>query len=361
MNNVSKICLFVSIIISFNSLNAQRIDTLGINKLLNSTVKKSHVYGLQLTVKKGDDVWTSGRGGLINDKQFFIASTTKLYVTAIILKLKEQGKLSLEDSIHKYLSNELISNLHKLKGIEYSKRITIKNLLAHTSGLPDYFEDKNKDEKSLLNQLFEGNDKAWTFNESIEISKKLEPKFKPNKKGKAHYSDTNFQLLGKIIETITGKSFNSALDEFIIKPLKLEKTYIYFTPSDTLPSLIYYKDKPLNIPKAMSSFGPDGGIVSTSKELSVFVSAFFTGKLFPKSYLAEMKEYNSIMFPLQNGVGMMRFKLPGTPEFIGHSGLSGAFAYYVPKKDLFLTGTVNQLHKPGTSYQLMTKLLRFVK
>ncbi len=95
-----------------------------------------------------------------------------------------------------------------------------------------------------------------------------------------------------------------------------------------------------------------------------FLRAFFGGQLFPKVYISELTVWNRIFFPLQYGIGVARFKLSRifspfkpTPELIGHSGLSGAFAYYCPQKDLYLTGTVNQTAKPGLSYRLMIKLL----
>lgn len=70
------------------------------------------------------------------------------------------------------------------------------------------------------------------------------------------------------------------------------------------------------------------------------------------------------MFPLEYGVGIMKFQLPAiftmfrkTPAFIGHSGLSGAFAFYMPVNNVYITVTVNQLHKPGTSFKLLLKAL----
>jgi CubicO group peptidase (beta-lactamase class C family) len=114
----------------------------------------------------------------------------------------------------------------------------------------------------------------------------------------------------------------------------------------------------------MTSFGPDGGIVSTAKESMTFLRAFFSEKLFPIAYLPELKAWNKIFFPLQYGTGMARFKMPWIfspfqplPEIIGHSGLSGAFADYCPEKDMYLTGTVNQIASPSLSYKLMFKLI----
>lgn len=187
--------------------------------------------------------------------------------------------------------------------------------------------------------------------------------FPPGKKGRALYSDTNYQMLGHIIEIASGKSYEDALKHYVFSPLGLNKTYLYTDTNDTHPANIYYKSTPLNIPRAMASTGPDGGIVSTARESMVFLKAFFGGGVFPVEYVKELGVWNRIFFPLEYGLGVMRYKLPRIfsgfrpfPEFIGHSGLSGAFAYYCPAKDLYITGTVNQIAKPGTAYKMMLRL-----
>ena len=72
-------------------------------------------------------------------------------------------------------------------------------------------------------------------------AKQLKPKFAPGKK--ARYSDTNYQLLGKIIETVTKKDIHTVFKEFIFDELKLENTYLYEDVNDNRPAPIYYKDK----------------------------------------------------------------------------------------------------------------------
>jgi len=297
------------------------------------------------------------------DQPYYIASTTKLFTTAIILKLRAEGKLSLDDKISKYLDKSILSGLHIYKGKDYSEELTIKHLLSHTSGLPDYFEGKGTSGKSLKNELIEGKDQFWTFEQAIEKTKKMTALFSPETIGKAHYSDTNFQLLGKIIENITHKSYAENCKELIIQPLGLTKTYLYQDPTDKTPKTLYYKSKELNIPKAMTSFGADGGMVSNSTDMLIFIEAFFTGKIFPKEYINELQEWNRIFFPMKSGIGIHLFKLPwifhptgAVPYFIGHSGLSDALAYYSPKENIFVVGTVNQVAHPEISFKTMIKL-----
>jgi D-alanyl-D-alanine carboxypeptidase len=321
------------------------------------------VFGTSFAFKKDTETWQGASGNLTTDRPYFIASTTKLFTTAIIMKLRAEGKLSLEDKISKYIDASILSGLHFYKGKDYSQELTIRHLLSHTSGLPDYFQDKGASGKSLENELMAGNDQFWTFEESIDRSKKMSPLFVPGTKGKAKYSDANFQLLGKIIETITGKSYAENCQDRIIQPLSLTKTYLYQDATDEKPKMLYHKSKELKIPKAMTSFGPDGGMVSVSADMLVFIEAFFTGKLFPLSYIDELQEWNRIFPPMRAGVGIHLFKLPwifdptgAIPYFIGHSGLSGALTFYSPKENIYIAGTVNQTAHPDISYRTMISL-----
>ncbi|MFD1953201.1 serine hydrolase domain-containing protein [Paenibacillus thailandensis] len=346
---------------TINRLSHDRLD-----RLIQSAVDRKRIFGAVLSVESGDKrfAWTGAGGYMRPDSRFYIASTTKLFVTASVLKLRELKQADLNDPISRYLEEDILSGLHRYQGIEYSRGITVGQLMAQTSGLPDYFQHKRDNGKSLMQEIVAGNDRAWSFGQVIEDAKRMKPHFPPGRKGKALYSDTNYQLLGKIIENIANQPLNDVFERLIYEPLGLSDTYLYADSRDRSPAPFYYKAAPLHTPLAMASFGPDGAIVSTSGELMRFVRAFFEGELFPKAYLNELYVWNKIFFPLQYGVGMMRFKLPAAlspfrpvPELLGHSGISGAFAYYCPKKDVFLTGTVNQTSNPGLPYKLMVRVL----
>ncbi len=331
--------------------------------ILDKTVDGKKVFGTSFAIKKDTLMWKGTSGNLTIGQPYFIASTTKLFTTAIILKLRAENKLSLDDKINKYIDESILTGLHIYKGKDYSEELTIKHLLSHTSGLPDYFQGKGKSGKSLENEIIEGNDQFWTFEQAIERTKKMAPLFEPGTKGKANYSDANFQLLGKIIERITHKSYAENCKEIIILPLGLTKTYLYQDSTDKTPKTLYYKSNELIIPEAMTSFGADGGMVSTSTDMLSFIEAFFSGRLFPKEYINELQEWNRIFFPMESGIGIHLFKLPwifnpsgAVPYFIGHSGLSGALAYYSPKENIFVVGTVNQVAHPDISFKTMIKL-----
>ncbi|MFY0675326.1 MAG: beta-lactamase family protein [Bacteroidia bacterium] len=353
------ITLFVTVFASCNKNEAQTTEQ-KLEEILIKQVNGKNIFGATVSIESPDFSWKSAKGNFELSSQYFIASTSKLYTSVIIFQMVDEGKLDLNDRISNYLDAEIIDGLHVLDGTDYSNEITIKHLLSNTSGLPDYFEGKDDEGSALVDELMNENDNAWTFEECIARSKTMEPEFAPGEKGKALYSDTNFQLLGMIIEKVTGASISHAFSERIFEPLGLNNTYLYLDENDNRPKKMYYKKDELNIPKAMTSFKADGGIVSTVDESMIFIKAFFNGGLFDQKHISNGAVFNKIFYPNEYGVGYMRYKLPdfyNVPYFIGHSGLSGAFAWYCPEKDAFITGTVNQLNKPGTSYRMIIRMM----
>ena len=280
--------------------------------------------------------------------------------------------LNLDDQISKYLPSELTKGIHIYSGTDYIDKIKISHLISHTSELADYFTQKQKDSKYLSDKLDSNGDFKWDTNDIMRIVREeMAPSFIPGEGNKAFYPDTNFQLLGAIIETVTGKSLAEVYNEIIFEPLELKNSYLFSLSSQKLrsqPAQIYFDDKALDAPVAMESFGPDGGIVATARESITFTGAFFDSSLFPKSYLKEMKQWNRIFFPFEYGYCLMRFKLPRivspfkpAPELIGHSGSTASFSFYCPEKDFYLAGTLNQLKEQSRPFQLMIKVINAIE
>lgn len=334
-----------------------------LQSILEGVVNGKRVFGTSFAIKRGTFSWAGAAGTLSEQSPYFIASVTKLFTTTAILQLRAAGKLDLNNRISDYLDGATLEGLHIYRGKDYTHALTIRQLLAHTSGLPDYFQGKDATGNSIEATILGGKDRAWAPEEAIAWSKSMTPLFAPGTKGKAHYSDTNYQLLGRIIEHVSGSSYAEYCHHQITVPLGLANTYLYQELSDNTPQQIYHKQKVLAIPKAMASFGPDGGVVSTSAELLRFTEAFFTGRLFPLPYLKELQRWQRIFFPLWSGIGIQRLKLPwllnplgSVPEFIGHTGQSGVVAFYSPQKKIFAAGTVNQTAHPSLAIKTMIKL-----
>lgn len=323
-----------------------------LNRILENTVDNKSIFGIAVNIESGDNdfSWINSVGNLEKNSQYAIASISKMYTTATILRLVSEGKLALQDKIGKYLPMDIISKLHVYKGIEYSNDITIEHLLSHISGLPDYYEEKDENGESVVDNIIM-EDKFFSIDDIISNTKKLKPHFKPGEKGKAFYSDANFDILGMIIEKTTNKKLKDVFLEYIFEPLELNNTYLYEQNCNKEFAPIYYKSKPLHVPLAMASFSASGGIISNVEENMKFIKAFFKGGVFPEKYLENLYSWNRIQwFPLEYGLGLMRCKMSRimspiipAPEIIGHSGSTGTFSFYCPEKNLFITGVFNQM------------------
>jgi len=141
--------------------------------ILDKTVDNKNTFGTSFALKKETLVWNGASGNLSIDQPYFIASTAKLFTSAIILKLREENKLSFDDKIANYIDKSILSGLHVYKGKDYSEELTVKHLLSHSSGLADYFQGKGTNGRSLENELMEGKDQSWTFEQAIERTKKM--------------------------------------------------------------------------------------------------------------------------------------------------------------------------------------------
>ena len=344
---------------------------------LDGQIGKGYVHNVVAAVQSHDrSINFVGAAGIADpqtgtamtpDTPYFIASVTKMYTAAIILRLYEEKRVDLNAPISEYLPASLTRAIHVYKGTDYSDRIKISNLIDQSSGLADYEADKPRGGKSILDGLKAGHDRAIDTAEAIEIVRNLSPRFAPGTRGKAHYSNANYRLLGAIIESVTGKPMATNFKEMIFAPLGLQHTYLFdwtVPRSDEDPATIYLKATPLNAPKYLSSNVSDGGIVSTASECVTFLRAFFEGQLFDKALFERMMNWNSIFFPLSYGYGLMRFRLPRffwispLPEFVGHSGSTGSFAFTCPSRSMYLAGTINQMASPSKPFFLMMSFVR---
>lgn len=338
-----------------------------LNSLLRSTLQKKHIYSAVFHVESGDGnfSWKSAAGEMQKDSRYFIASVTKLYVTALIMRLIEEDKAKLNDPIVTFLPEQFRQQLHVLKGKDFTRDITIQHLISNTSGLPDYFFHKQADGKTAADAILEGNDTSWGLEKTLSTVQQLKPKFYPGKKGKASYSDTNYQILGRIIEEITGEKIAEAFRKMIFDELKLKDTYIYTDVNDETPIPFYYKARKLWLPEYMTSISPEGGIVSTADEVMTFLKAFFKGRFFSKGQIENLKKWNFIYPPpglFLFGIGLEKIYIPRilTPfkplgEILGFWGQTGSFAWYNPDTDFYFCGTTNQID--GSGHTAATKTI----
>lgn len=326
-----------------------------LEQIVAETATKKHIHGFVMHVRRGDLALTSAGGNLQPSSRFFAASVTKLFVTAVILQLVEAGSLNLQDKIGALLPEEMVKGLHVKNGVDRSASIEVLHLLSNTSGIPDYFD------KETMTSLLANNDEPWGLWPTIKAARQKKPKFLPGEK--AEYSDTNFQLLGTIIETRTRKSLDEVFNEMIIHPLGMEDTYLYRGEPDRRLVWIYYKDRLVELPRYIASIGAEGGIVSTALDLGLFLQGFFGGRLFDAGRLESLYVWRLLFSPGIFFYGIGVSKQPTSllnlkKGIIGHWGHTGAFAFFEPESGTCLSGTANQFIGQNHAAQAMIKVLR---
>jgi D-alanyl-D-alanine carboxypeptidase len=333
-----------------------------------------------LSAMKGEGSFSwSGVAGIANqngqvpmtkDTPIYIASVTKLYTATVIMRLHEKGTLSLDDPMSRYLPEGLIRGIHVYKGKDYSQEITIGQLLSNTSGIADYYTERPKGGKSVFELLLENPTRTWRMDETIEWARdKLEPHFRPGTA--AFYSDTNFDLLGKIIEAITGQTLHTVYEDIIFRPLGLTHTWVIESsaPQISIPTAaadVFYKDRNITNIRSNSVYWPY--MVSTAEEMIIFLKALNEGRIISRDTLKLMHNWHKLRFPLQYGYGTMYFKLPPLATMVtnmrplwGHSGSTGSFLYYSNDLNLYMAGTIDQVESPSKPFKLMARVMKVVK
>jgi D-alanyl-D-alanine carboxypeptidase len=293
------------------------------------------------------------------DQPHYMASVGKLFTATIAAILHEKGELSFDHAIARYLDGELMHRLHIFRGTEYSSLITIRHLLQQSSGLADVFWP-------LLKELRK-NPRSMTTRDAIIWGKSnLEAAEIP---GVRHvYTDTNYYLLGLIVERVTGKPFHEVLHELIFDPLEMKHACMQGFSKPVAPS--GHATAQYNIdgfdPSTLESFPQidyaGGGVVATSEEYVTFLQALTRNRLIGEKTLDSMVDDNLRMgFPLVGfRYGYSIWKLTRVPLFMpakfnswGCTGVTGCYLWYHPETESYIALNFND-----TSWR--TKGLRFM-
>ncbi len=276
-----------------------------------------------------------------------LGGVTKLYTLSMILREFDRGALSPDTRAAHILPDSLLRGICTIEGKDYSKDITITHLLGHQSGITDYFAHPHRGALSLLKQVAD-RDRSWTLEQALELAKHYPGRFRPGFGNRVHYSDTNYQILGAILKTTTGLSFEQLLDIRISGPLGLKRTSVFTRErSEKYYELapVTWKKELLHSPEALASFRADGAIVANSTDLVTFLRAFWSGRLFDESWVPKLWAHTRPLYPgISLGTGVMTYSLgrSRTP-LVGHSGMTGAYAVVDPTRRIFAAGSLNTL------------------
>lgn len=224
-----------------------RSKNIALQQLIEKESQKANTHSVLLGVQSayGQVNFQGAAGDAQADSPFYIASVTKMYTVATLMSLLDEGKLSLDAPLSDYLPGDLLNGIHVYEGTDYSHQLKVYQLVHQTSGLADYFEE-NLDEDFKQNR-----DHDYSVEKVVAIVSEMSPVAAPDS-GKSHYSDTNYQLLGAIIEAITGRSLAEVFQARIFDKLGLTDTYLFDRNQphgDQNPLPLYFKDVQLDLPR----------------------------------------------------------------------------------------------------------------
>lgn len=318
--------------IAFGQERIQKIDS-----LLNAMYSNQSINGNILIAEKGNVIYKRSFGlanestkEKLNDNSIFeLASVSKQFTAMAIMILKEKGKLNIDDDFTKYIPE-----------LSYYKGITIKNLLNHTGGLPDYM--------TLMDTLFDKT-KIATNKDIITLFAQHKPKilFPPNTKWE--YSNTGYALLASIIEKASGISYKDYLQKMIFTPLKMTNTFVYsrrYAPQQIKNYAFgyVYSDRlnkfslPDNLEETkvvvwLDGVVGDGTVNSTVNDLLKWDRALYTTQLLSANDMKELFETATLSDRTDTKYGMGWF-IDSTADFgktVSHSGGWPGYRTYIDR------------------------------
>lgn len=326
--------------------------------------------GIMIHVESPDKniSWTSAVGyanketqEAINENQpAIIASNTKTYVAAAIVKLVEQGKLQLNQPIENSINPK---TKQLLQGDGYNvNQITIKHLLSHTSGIADYVNDE------YFAFVFENKSHEWSRDEQIQFAiEKEEPIAEAGKVFK--YGDINYLLLTEIIENKTRKPFYTAVRELLdFKKHKLNATWWYSLedyPKNVLPLVEqYYKEYDVAVSDLHPSFDlyGGGGLAATTKDLAMFFQLLFEGKIVKNKKLLE--QMHTYVLPKEESIyclGVQNISFYHTITGYYHGGFWGTDSMYIPDMNTTISVYILEKGKRDLNAEISYKILQLIK
>ncbi|MEU2672924.1 serine hydrolase domain-containing protein [Streptomyces sp. NPDC007164] len=292
-----------------------------VQQALNTLVRDDGMPAALASVKDRNGrtrTYTAGVGDLATgskvprDGQVRIGSNTKAFTAVVVLQLVGEGKIDLAADVDTYLPG-----LVRGKGID-GRRITVRQLLQHTSGLPDY--GMHIDDDELRRRYFEPR-------ELLDIALRYKADAAPGETW--GYSNTNYLLAGLIVQKVTGRPLAEEIDGRIIKRIGLRHTYFPAAGDKTIrePHPRGYHRSPADGPlRDFTEIDPSAGwaagqLISTNSDLNRFFTALLAGRLLPAAQLAEMRTtVPAGASGLRYGLGLTSRPLPCGGVYWGHGG-----------------------------------------
>jgi len=313
----------------------QKLNTSKIDSFLNLLASQNAAMGSIAIAKNGIVQYQKaiGYSSIENGKKiqanikttYRVGSITKMFTAVMVFQLVEEGKIKLDEKLSAYFP-----------GIPNADKITISNMLYHRSGLHDYTHDTN---------FADWMDKPITQNELLKIITEKGSDFEPGTN--ADYCNSNYLLLGYIVEKICKMPYAIAVKKRILQKINLKDTYYGNSVNTRSNKSFSYKYGGNTWSKSASTnlsiHGGAGAIVSTPTDIARFINALFSSKLVNKASFLKMKTMID-----GYGMGMFSNKYGSAPSF-GHNGKIEEFysaLWYFPAEKLSIAYCTNGINYP---------------
>ncbi len=289
-----------------------------IDRMMSTLNERGQFNGAILVARRGEVIYRKGFGkanfatgvGFDPETQSDIGSVTKQFSAMAIMILAERNKLRYDDSVSKYIS--------EFSGSARLGKITLRQLLTHTSGIPDYgdlaIDDSGLDQRGLIAALL-----------------KKERQF-ANPGMKYRYSNPGYALLAIVVERVSGNRFGDFLEQEIFKPVGMTNTFVYDSPGkkSARAAVGYGQFGQVDDGNATAIPG-DGGIYSTVDDLFKWDEALYTDKLCRQSTLAEAFTPGRVEAGTSTyGFGWNAGQ-DGTGKYVWHTGNHAGFRAFIER------------------------------
>jgi D-alanyl-D-alanine carboxypeptidase len=299
---------------------------------------------------KAAEVYVAGHrsrksGALLTpDTPFGLASVTKMLVTTLTLIYVERGLVDLNSPALSMVEDarpllQHVGNRGFRKNLEAA---TLRDLLSHRSGLPDYW-----DSHLFYRAWRRQEDKQWRHDEILRQAGKLKPVCDVGRC--FHYADTNFVILGLLLENMFGQALHLLLREEIFAPLEMTCTWMFFeeaAPPGCPPVAHSYEGRlDVTANRLQSADWAGGGLYSTLADQTRFLEALFLrSSLLNENSLDEMTRWHSSGRGdgESYGLGVYRLAAEDGTTLLGHMGVHNAFSYLWLERGILFTGSLNQ-------------------
>lgn len=308
-------------------------------------------------VSSGEIIWESAKGqsDIVGDRpldvhhHFGIGSITKVFVAVVILQLINESKLALSSVVKNILDPEVYS------GIENAGQASIERLLSHHAGIDSWEDEPSWIVRGRGKDI--RNDHIWGKTEALDYIRR--PRVTAPEPGYGYYSNTNYTLLGLIIEKITGQPAEKEIRCRILEPLNMDQTYFegfeepkhpdhlphrYHWATDQFrdtagvaPSFPFVRDNLIEVtPSNLSTSWTAGGMISSVHDLLKFASALRDGRLLRCAGMRILKDWKPFLDSSQQvGHGIFRWNSLGTSNesWLGHNGGVLGFSVFLLWKE----------------------------